>query len=289
MKKIIIIFLLTYSIGFSQWNLWDGKAVSKTDSTWQYDSVSLAYFGKMTVQLPDSVKQKIDFIIRYFKTTKCSVYNTTDTYSDTTIFQRYDHFWFTCLNDSNNAKIDVKGTKNLVNKGNAFTQWKGWYGHAGANYISTGYIPETDAVNYQLNYASYQCYISTMTDVTGNQRLWVNFPYAGTHSSSYIWSADAVTNYLNGKYHATAAVLATLQYKMITVSRTNAKLNYFLSNTLLESVMYDASDGVTETEIVIGFNTDALIGYFAIGGNFTIKDVANINAVIIPFMQWLGN
>lgn len=289
MKKIILIlFLIIPIISYCQWFNGGHKIIRiEKDTIIKYDTTSITYFNRMTVQLPDSVKQRIDYIIRGLLRIKCTTYSSVYTFTDTTLYQRLDHFWIMCLNDSTNSKLDVKsyGSKNLINCGNTFTQWRGWYGNAGTKYINTSYNPTIDAINYQLNYASVMCYIASMTNVGGNERPFVN---AGGSQPLTIYQNNngAVTNYVNGKYNSYSGGLITS--KMITLARTHANLNYFENNTLLVSSLYTTSDGLTNGNIYIGYNTDALIPFFAIGGNLSIVDVANINSLIIPFLQWLG-
>lgn len=197
--------------------------------------------------------------------------------------------------DENFAKINWKnpGTHNLVESGTVtFTSGQGFTGNASTGYLNTGWVPDTDAVNFTLDEAgafvkvnnNYAAGNKCAFGVRGNgggallgQVLLMPEDASSTHTYSIHCTAPAVGSAVdsNGFYH------------IRRVADNDMRL--FKNGSQVGATSTSASDSLSTRELYLlalnangagaGFHSDAQIGCFGIGASLTGKESA-LNTIL---------
>lgn len=165
MKRLFLILLIIFSLPamaqydvFGQYNnpfsVWGSKTKR---SSYIWEAEALAYFARMTVPPPDSLKFEIDWVIKQIKLNYCTKAGDTSSYSDTSLFQRLDELWLFANHTKQASLLGVKGYKNASDSLMHFTPYQGFNGGdmGGWEHLTLLYDPAIDGISYKVNSAAF--------------------------------------------------------------------------------------------------------------------------------------
>jgi hypothetical protein len=226
--------------------------------------------------------------------------NTAPTTSGLTgsLWSNMDAFWFIAADNTPNSVIDATGHGyTLSPTGNeTFLPLVGYFGDGATGYITTGFVPSTNGVNFKLNSASYGLIVANnrttnqaMADLgsvnTSNDFDWI-FPLfsdgnaygsiSGLNSTGAANASGTKAVWLSTRTNSTTVTLYKNGTQLATGTNNSGALTTF-------QVLLGAGCSTSTTCVPGDFSTDTLSVAFA-GAGFNAADAAAINTALQPWL-----